>query len=196
MVSWQLQYSCLSCFSSPPNAKHDAGDTTAVVDEQDRCEEKTGMADVVDDTEPCSRGGVTEKMQERCAGTSEADIALHSIMTATQDSFRRQLADMRENLNKVRFCCMCPRKCRTPLFSEDHTSRFRHVNLFLVRVYSTMVIGFPEQSPSLGFGVCCRRHGWVSICYISHNCRNLSSCLLIHQFAIFKASTPYAPYVA
>lgn len=62
-----------------------------------------GTADAVDDTEPCSRGGPARKGQERYQGPSEADIALRSIMTATQDSFRRQLADMRENLNKVRF---------------------------------------------------------------------------------------------
>ncbi len=31
----------------------------------------------------------------------EADKALHNILTATQDSFKRQLADMRENLNQV-----------------------------------------------------------------------------------------------
>lgn len=30
---------------------------------------------------------------------------MYGIMTATQDSFRRQLAEMRDNLNKVRFAC-------------------------------------------------------------------------------------------
>lgn len=93
------------CFRRHPIPIHDAADTTAVEDEQVRREEKTGTADVVDDTEPCNRDGSTAKVQERYEGPSEADIALHSIMTATQDSFRRQLADMRENLNKVSFCC-------------------------------------------------------------------------------------------
>lgn len=97
--------SLTSCFSSPPNLKHDAGDATAAVDGRGRREGKMGTADVVDDTEPCNRDGPTKKGQERHQGSSEADVALRSIMAATQDSFKRQLADMRENLNKVGTCC-------------------------------------------------------------------------------------------
>lgn len=39
--------------------------------------------------------------QERRVGPREFDQDIYGIMTATQDSFRRQLADMRDNLNKV-----------------------------------------------------------------------------------------------
>lgn len=77
-----------------------------MVDEGVRREEKTVTAGGVDDAEPCSRESATPQGQERYQGPSEADLALHSIMTATQDSFKRQLADMRENLNKVSLCCV------------------------------------------------------------------------------------------
>lgn len=99
-VAWQPN----ARFSwSSPNPNHDAGDTTAVTDEQVHREEEKETADVVDDTARCSRDEAMPKSQERYEGPSEVDIALHSIMAASQDSFRRQLADMRENLNKVSF---------------------------------------------------------------------------------------------
>lgn len=34
-------------------------------------------------------------------GLHDDDVDMYRAMTATQDSFRRQLADMRDNLNKV-----------------------------------------------------------------------------------------------
>ena len=55
-------------------------------------------------TEPLSfdAGGTT---QERRAGPGEFDEDICGLMMATQDSFRRQLADMRDNLNKVSITC-------------------------------------------------------------------------------------------
>eukprot|EP00903_Cladosiphon_okamuranus_P008131 g7831.t1 len=75
----------------------------AFPDEKVRCEEKTGTAGGVNDAEPRNRDDAPPKGQERYQGPSEADLALHSIMTATQDSYRRQLADMRDNLSKIRY---------------------------------------------------------------------------------------------
>lgn len=54
-------------------------------------------------TDPCLRNESRVEAQIGFEGLGEADQALHSILTATQDSFKRQLADMRENLNKVAY---------------------------------------------------------------------------------------------
>lgn len=59
------------------------------------------MADGAEDTEPHLRKEARVEAKHGFEGLSEGDKALHSILTATQDSFKRQLADMRENLNKV-----------------------------------------------------------------------------------------------
>ena len=98
---------------------------TTLVDVKVRREEKMGTADVVDEAAvPCCPSEPTRKEQERHQGSSEAEIALHSIMAATQDSFRRQLADMRENLNKVSFCFVLAYIYRSTPFLSWPANRF------------------------------------------------------------------------
>lgn len=72
-----------------------------MLDEQLRSEDKAGTAEVAEDTNPCVDDGVRNRVQARHEAPSAVDEALHSIMAATQDSFREQLANMRENLNKA-----------------------------------------------------------------------------------------------
>lgn len=70
-------------------------------DEQLRSEDKTGTAGVVNEIDPCLADGARIGVQARHDAPSAVDEALHGIMSATQDSFREQLANMRENLNKA-----------------------------------------------------------------------------------------------
>lgn len=108
-----MNAACTSCRTSflgsrilsPPTLKYDTGDiqsrSVVVVDEQLRSEGKAGTAGVAEDTEPCVEDGVRNREQARREAPSAVDEALHSIMAATQDSFREQLANMRDNLNKA-----------------------------------------------------------------------------------------------
>lgn len=72
-----------------------------VVDEQLRSEDEKGTVEVAQDTDPCTADGARIGVKAQHEAPSAVDEALHSIMTATQDSFREQLANMRENLNKA-----------------------------------------------------------------------------------------------
>jgi len=90
------------CFPQP-QLQCSGGGVTALVDEQEpHFEHEPGLAHTAeDDTDPRLRNETRFEAQIGSEGLGEADKALHSILIATQDSFKRQLADMRENLNKV-----------------------------------------------------------------------------------------------
>lgn len=65
------------------------------------------MTGVAEDENPGVRDTARRvQMYGCCGGASEVNVALHDIMVATQDSFRTQLADMRESLNKVTLPCV------------------------------------------------------------------------------------------
>ncbi|CAM9743420.1 unnamed protein product [Ectocarpus fasciculatus] len=65
-------------------------------------EEERDIADVAEGAGPGFRDRVRSQPQEQCERSNGVDVALADIMTATQDSFRNQLAEMRENLNNIR----------------------------------------------------------------------------------------------
>ncbi|CAN0398368.1 unnamed protein product [Ectocarpus sp. 12 AP-2014] len=67
-----------------------------------RCEEERYTADGAEGAGPGFRDRVRGQPQEQYERSNDVDIALADIMTATQDSFRKQLAEMRENLNNIR----------------------------------------------------------------------------------------------
>lgn len=73
----------------------------AAADKCARVQEKVERPSVDGNPEPGSGHSTEFQAREGLEEASEVDFALHSIMTATQNSFRKQLADMRENLNKV-----------------------------------------------------------------------------------------------
>ncbi|CAM9827740.1 unnamed protein product, partial [Ectocarpus sp. 6 AP-2014] len=66
------------------------------------CEEERYTADGAEGAGPGFRDRVRGHPQEQYGRSNDVDIALADIMTATQDSFRKQLAEMRENLNNIR----------------------------------------------------------------------------------------------
>ncbi|CAM9553422.1 unnamed protein product [Ectocarpus sp. 8 AP-2014] len=70
--------------------------------EHKRCEEERYTADGAEGVGPGFRDRVRGHPQEQYERSNDVDIALADIMTATQDSFRKQLAEMRENLNNIR----------------------------------------------------------------------------------------------
>lgn len=55
-------------------------------------------------TEPLS-SNAGNTTQERRAGSREFDEDIYGLIMNSHDSFRRQLADMRDNLNKVSITC-------------------------------------------------------------------------------------------
>lgn len=69
--------------------------------EHKRCEEERYTADGAEGAGPGFRDRVRGQPQEQYERSNDVDIALADITTATQDSFRKQLAEMRENLNNV-----------------------------------------------------------------------------------------------
>ncbi|CAM9688192.1 unnamed protein product [Ectocarpus sp. 13 AM-2016] len=67
-----------------------------------RCDEERYTADGAEGAGPGFRDRVRGQPQEQYERSNDVDIALADIMTVTQDSFRKQLAEMRENLDNIR----------------------------------------------------------------------------------------------
>ncbi|CAM9159399.1 unnamed protein product, partial [Scytosiphon promiscuus] len=77
--------------------------TSAPSGDCDHLEGEAETAHVAENMQPGIRDAAREQMQGCFGGARDIDVALHGILTATQDSFRTQLADMRESLNKIRY---------------------------------------------------------------------------------------------